>query len=511
MKLSLNLFVLFFAIFVNAQIKDLAEMSSGEIANFQSVYDNDDKLFGYFTLFNQGETSDKTRKFEYVLLDKNLNKVSSNTFTGDKILYSYSAFMDVNNDLILAPYIDHNQMSIWGIGKFVYPEYKKIDLKTNKIETYFGKCFENEKFTTCEPNKSYRESRKDTKAEMKAKGYIDHSSVRILKNKKYIVRQSKEYKKFVKDNVIMYFDENEKMQWKHEYNNFADKKNGEIIITLDTDEKAFYGLKIITQDEEKTYKIIVLDINNGKVLAENPINGLKNETMDLFAAGLYNSYYSNTHTKFFKDKIILFNFSKEKHTPGYARIIIDKNDFSVTTNLIGYVKDLRKYVPKLDNDGVAESGYYLKVKDVFFLKDGSVAILTEKFKPAGQYSRMKTTDMVYIYTDKDFKVKDVKILEKEKSKGEYSDYLFSQYLNNDDNVVFYYRDFQKDDESKDKNWILFINTLINGEFKQENIVISSKNDKFMIYPYVAKEGYILLREYNQKDKYNQIRLEKLNF
>ena len=55
--------------------------------------------------------------------------------------------MDVNNDLILAPYIDHNQMSIWGIGKFVYPEYKKIDLKTNNIETYFGKCFENEKFT----------------------------------------------------------------------------------------------------------------------------------------------------------------------------------------------------------------------------------------------------------------------------------------------------------------------------------------------------------------------------
>ncbi len=87
----------------------------------------------------------------------------------------------------------------------------------------------------------------------------------------------------------------------------------------------------------------------------------------------------------------------------------------------------------------------------------------------------------------------------------------SQYLNEDNDVVFFYRDFQKDDETKDKNWILFINTLINGKFNQEQVKISSKDDKFFILPYVAKEGYILLREFNKKDKYNQIRLEKLNY
>lgn len=508
MKTTFKLLALIFTLFINAQIKDLAEMSSGDIVNFQSVFDNEGKLYGYFTLYNLGKVSENYKKFEYVLLDKNLNKVSSNTFEGEKVLYTYTAYLDINRDLIIAPYLDYNEMSVWGIGKFVYPEYKKIDLKNNKIEVYLGKCFENNKFTTCEPNKSFRESRKDTKAEKKAKGYIDYSSVRELKNKNSVVRQHKDYDKYVKDNIIRYFDENEKEIWKYEYNNFADKKNSERIMTLDVDDNAFYGIKTIKKDKESTYHLLVLDIKDGKVLAENQITGLDDDTLEFMSA--YYSYNYN-HTKEFKDKIVIFNSSRDKDKKGYARILIDKNTFKVTTSVISYVDDLRKYIPKLDKMGGVESGYFLNIKDVFFLKDGSVAILTEKFKPAGQYNRMKTTDMVYIYTDKDFKVKDVKILEKEKSKGQYTDFLFSQYLNDDDNVVFFYKDFQKDDENKDKNWILFINTLINGEFKQETTVMSSKNDKFMIYPYVAKEGYILLREYNEKDKYNQIRLEKLNY
>jgi hypothetical protein len=138
-------------------------------------------------------------------------------------------------------------------------------------------------------------------------------------------------------------------------------------------------------------------------------------------------------------------------------------------------------------------------------------ILTEKFKPAGQYNRMKTTDMVFISTDKDFKIDLVQTLEKEKSKNEYSDYMFSQEINDKKDVVFFYKDYQKDDETKDKNWILFINTLIDKKFSQEQLIISSKNDKYITIPYIAKEGYILLREYNEKEKYNQIRLERLNY
>lgn len=505
MKKILASFLLLFSIYSQAQIQDLAEMASGDLVNFHALYDQNDKFYGYFTIYNQGEINEKSRKFEYILLDKNLNKVSSNNFEGEIDILTYSAFFDINGDVILAPQID-----LWGVtNKYVFPEYRKIDLKTSNVSTYYGKCYENNAFVNCEANKSWRESKKDIKAERKAKGYVDETIVSILKKGKFIVRQYKDYDKYIKDNVIMYFDENEKMVWKYEYNNFADKKNSEAISKIDIDDKAFYGIKTITQNKEKSYKIIVIDINTGKVLAENPITGLSEQTIENI---LYTNNRYEAYKKIFPDKIIMcVTNSINSMDTGYARMIVNKNDYSITTNTLLYKEDLQTFIPKVDKYGYVESGYYLAKKDMFYLKDGSIAILTEKFKPANQYNRMKTTDMVYIVTDKDFKVKEVKTLEKEKSKGQFTDYLFSQYLNNDQDVVFFYKDFQKDDTSKDKNWILFINTLQNGVFKQEQVTISSKNDKFMIYPYVAKEGYILLREYNEKDKYNQIRLEKLNY
>ena len=120
----------------------------------------------------------------------------------------------------------------------------------------------------------------------------------------------------------------------------------------------------------------------------------------------------------------------------------------------------------------------------------------------------KATDLVYFSTDKNFKIKEVKLFSKDKSVGYNSDYLFSQYINDGNDVAFFYRDYQKDEDGE-KNWNLYINTIKKGVYSQEKIPISSKENS--IVPYVAKEGYILLREYNKNSKYNGVRLERLNY
>ena len=42
-----------------------------------ALFEKKDNLIGYFTLFGYGKSGDKTKKFAYVILDKNLNPISN--------------------------------------------------------------------------------------------------------------------------------------------------------------------------------------------------------------------------------------------------------------------------------------------------------------------------------------------------------------------------------------------------------------------------------------------------
>ncbi len=255
---------------------------------------------------------------------------------------------------------------------------------------------------------------------------------------------------------------------------------------------------------------MVLDMKTGKETSNKPVTGLSDDTIDRIDS-FYSGYRKIDNDKTFDDKVVLLGRNyDDSESVGFARMILNKSDFSVDTKAINYEPNISAFLPKVNRNGIVENGYMLQTKDMYFMNDGSVGILSEKYKPATQYTAPKTTDLVYIYTDKDFKVKNVQVFEKEKSKWVNSDYLFSQYLNGGKDVVFFYRDYQKDEVTKQKRWNLFINTIIDGKFKQEIIPISEK-DNYIVTPYVGKEGYILLREYNEKEKFNKIRLEKLNY
>ncbi|SUX47039.1 hypothetical protein [Chryseobacterium indoltheticum] len=271
----------------------------------------------------------------------------------------------------------------------------------------------------------------------------------------------------------------------------------------------FYFILEKKNSDTKSFSLLVLDMQTGKEIATKAITGLSDDTLDNITS--FSSVTRNLdNDKTFDDKIVILGRNYEnKLGVGFARLIIDKNTFEIDTKKINYIPDLSSYIPKIDKLGYVEKSYHLQPRDVFFLKDGSVGILLEKYKLDFNTGAGKTTDLVYVFTDKDFKVKGAKIFDKEKSLST-SDYLFSQYLNDGNDVVFFFRDYQKDKETKQKSWKLFINTLINGNFKQEIVPISEK-DSYAVIPYVGKEGYILLQEYNQKEKFNKIRLERLNY
>lgn len=495
--------------FAYSQTQDLASLASGEYIGMNALFDDKDNLYGYISLYSYGKSGEKTKKFEYVILDKNLNPVANKEFEGDITAASYLGYVDFKGQIILRPsQLDYSQIKLRDIFT---PVSMVIDPKTNTIKRKVYYDYQNGAFKEINQPKNWKEQRKENREEKKEKGYNYVSAVGEIKEGGMIAIEYNDYGKYVNNNAIIKFDDDKKEIWRYQYNTNGDKKVFSDLSILDKDEKHLYGILRKVNGDDKTFTLLVLDMKTGKELSNNPITGLSPETIyniDVFNSG--GMRIDNDKT--FDDKIIFTgrNYSSTMNPFGYARLMINKSDFSTDTKAINYKPDFLKYIPGINVHGYVEAGYSLQTKDMYFMSDGSVGILAEKYKPSTDYTASKTTDLVYVSTDKDFKIKELKVFEKEKTKWANNDYLFSQYLNNGKDVVFFYRDYQKDQVTKEKKWNLFINTVINGTFKQEIIPISEK-DNYIVTPYVGKEGYILLREFNEKEKFNKIRLERLNY
>ncbi|MBK1894548.1 hypothetical protein [Chryseobacterium paridis] len=494
----------------HSQTQDLTKLAAGEHVGMNALLDDKENLYGYVSVYSYGKSGDKTKKFEYVILDKNLNPVANKEFEGDITAASYGGYVDFKGQIILKP--TRMDYSLVKNRELFTPVSMVIDPKTNTIKrkVYYD-YLEDGTFKEIDQPKNWKEQRKENREEKKEKGYNYVSAVGEIKEGGYFAIEYKDYGRYVSNNSLIKFDDNKKEVWRYQYNTNGTKKSFATLSVLEKDENNIYTILKKVDDDKASFNLVVLDMKTGKEVANKPITGLSDESID-YIDSFYSGYGSRIdNDKTFDDKIVMVGRNYAKlNSVGFARFMINKSDFTFDTKTLNFKPNFEKYLPKINAYGVVESGYRLQTKDLYFMSDGSVGILSEKFKPEGEYNAPKTTDLVYVYTDKDFKIKELKVFEKEKTRWANNDYLFSQYLNNGKDVVFFYRDYQKDEVTKQKKWNLFINTVIDGNFKQEVVPISEK-DNYIVTPYVGKEGYILLREYNEKEKFNKIRLEKLNY
>lgn len=512
MKKCYFLFLFISQILVFGQSQNLVDLAKGEILGFNALFDQKENLFGYFTLYGYGKSGEKKKKFEYVILDKNLNPIANKEFEGDITANSYYGAMDFRGKIILQPN-EYDRTSL-KYKDFFFPRRKVINLADNTITDKIYYDYQDQKIIEItEPTNQKADDKKD-REEKKAKGFNYRSYVYEIKEGGILVLEFNDYGNYVNNNNLIKFDENKKELWRFQYNTSGDKKINEQLTVMEKDDNYIYAMLQNNNKKEKAFQLLILDIKTGKEIYRKELSGFGKNTFDHINSMRSYSFGSISNDKTFDDKIVILGRKYDDKdnfflTTGFARMMIDRKTFEVDTKEISY-ESLKPQIKNLSNNGYVEKGYFLDPRDAYFMKDGSIGILLEKYKPEGEYNAPKTTDLVYLFTDKDFNVSGVKIFEKEKTKWANSDYLFSQYLNNGEDVVFFFRDYQKDKATKEKNWNLYINTLIDGKFNQELVPISAKDD-FFVYPYVGKEGYILLREINEKEKFNKIRLERLNY
>lgn len=482
-------------------------MGDKKLINQSNIYNMDDSLYGIMLLYVGEKVGKRQRKYEYLILDKNLNKIAKNEFVQRSRLFSKNIFhiSKIIDGNFLLSIDDHSTDGVY-LGPLILRTYRKINLNNNKISNEFISKGGEELYTI--------DWNKDSM--IKVVGYNSKTRHQIIPLKTInisgylIVGSAKKLSNNYLIEKLRFYDTNDNLQWTFIYNKKTDKKNFKkiesvyikddlAIVKFDNyNKKNIIGITIIGIDLNTGKKTFEYELDNENSKFSHKVSTIKKYGDNIYITGLY--YYGNKNR---------FEFEKKLGV------------YKVTLNLLGK-ELLKKHVPwesvnsfiDINKYAKVGNGYRLSDRDFFIFKDGSISYLSEKYKPQKEifvYIASRSTDMVLMNFDENMKVKDVKTIKKARSKENHYDYLFSQYVKNGSGCVFFFQDFKRDKEKKDKIGVLGVNKYINSDYSFEEVPIYSKKNNYTIHPMLAKEGYIILREYNKDDKYDQIRLEKINY
>ena len=515
MRSFIIVLLLFLSSSLRSQTNDLSSVSTGSFLGFSSLFDDNEKLFGYLAIYFKGKESPTTEKFEYVYFDKNLNKVANNDFIDQSYIRGYDPQINKKGNIELIPRVDSDDYS--KAKKQTIATNKIINLTNNTITQKPVLVYENNKLIELDLNLSRKERDNQLTKYLRSNNYMERSEVVELEDGSILVFKYKDdaYKGLKFDYGIIKFDINKNELWRYEFNKDKKSKIEQSVDVSYFDYKSIYLVEKTTMKKDISFKLLKINLENGKKEIDLPIDGYSEKSLE--SLRLFDNSIDKIYNKRkFGDKIVFVGRlirSLYSLDEGCFRMIIDSKTNEVKFDNL-YYSEIQSYISNIDTGSTTKDSYMFLPRDFYFFEDSSVGIMFEKMKGGGVSimgigGGIKTTDLVYLQTNEEFKPKQVKVFEKDKSKGyTSSDYLFSQYINGGNDVAFFYRDYQKDNDGE-KNWNLFLNSVKNGVYSQEKIPITSKENS--IIPYLAKEGYILLREYNKKSKYNGIRLEKLNY
>lgn len=515
-KILLTCITIFLSSFVSAQINDLSQLAEGEMTNFQTLYDRFEKFYGYLAVYDKGKINSKERSFEIFLFDYSLNVVLSKNFTAKKEISSYGGYINKFDKLILSPYYEEKT-------NFIEDKFQ-LDLSENVLEHYKDDCFIHNEIQPCILQYSYKGIEEKREKDLNFNGYYDESSVTSLTDRSYLVFKSKNIKKhkklFDEQYEILKFNQNKKLLWKYVDNPILEKDIYYTYHVLNKDTSSIFLMRMeFKKSDFVNTQFISINSKTGKVIKTTTSKEYKERSYYTFL-----SLMSGNRMRFidgkkeFGNKIVFIGSMVQNRNNiigegdvGYIKLTYDSQTGETFFQTLSFF-DLQKKFPDIDKFGKTEK-YDLSLVAVFPFKNGKDILIFEKFKFSPNYwsgtYKPSSEDLVVVTTDVNFKPADINIINKRPTKESFSEFLYGQYLNDDTDLVFFYYDDVPKENKKKNDYYLYVNKIINQQFSQDNFIVSSQNNS--VAPFIAKEGYILLREYNKDSKYNQIRLEKLNF
>lgn len=505
--------LLFLYITVYGQMQDLTHLAQGDLVYSDIIYDNDNDLWGYFYLYKADKEKDK-EKMEYVVLDKNLNKTNNGTYYTTKINSNYY-YRIYNNCILMGDQLVLDISCLMSDGSLIYNSNRTISLVENSVGEEF--IFEKGVFRPV-PENILKYNFSKSKVDSLGNKLIVSPIYRGDK-KGYMVSQHNPWNADVREKEISFYNDDKELMWTYKYNpntsnKTRDKYTSYRFLSLN-DNKIMAIEYDYVKSKNTVVRIISQDFLTGKKEFEYVLQNDSSKYFHRIVSKLHNDtlYLAG---QYFNNKI----YGSDKKFLGYFRIAIDKNGNEISRKYMTW-KDIS--TPEL---AISEKGKFFKThefvrKSTLIFKDGSVAIVNEEVRE--QPTILSTLYLfsigilniaetyvkdAYVFNfDKSFNFNGVTKIEKTKNHV-YDNFLYSQYIKENTGAVICFTNNKLVNGKKETE--LLINTVENGKMQNEKIPLTSKKE-YAIVPIPAKEGYIMLREYNEKDKYNQIRLERLNY
>ncbi|MBW3520409.1 DUF6770 family protein [Flavobacterium sp. NKUCC04_CG] len=542
MKKTLSLLILLLSSAIYSQVVELQKLSTGELIESQPLFNKEeDDIYGYFFIFKKDKIAKKEFLYEYVLLDKNLNKVLSGDFT--EKLGAYGKLIDVSciyRDGYISFKIDERFVSI---GAIVRTKYRLLDIRENSLSDSFVLTESLEKDYT-EESKSIKKS---TVFTFRPNSFGYHLNTPLENNGDsglHNINQMGYATAPSRAKGIQFFNAQLNPLWSYSYNASGEKKQYEAVSFLNNTNHSdvligrryFHGSKNedLLKKGQLFNSFLFFDKETGKLISEIAPYGLKKaagiqakdiSTIDVYLnsnekVSFLDRIMSEDTKTFLLDEKKIIGFSKSEYEIATGKEL-NRNFFKWTQlaphlsiNEHGYINEK------------GEPNSYLFLHDARLKSNGNLVFVTEQYKTLSGNAFMngmegvKIFDMILFEVDKNMNLLQYKRIDKGtksvrngvKMQGTIANYFsvfdYSGYQDlGDDNFLFFYFNKQKPESGGKKQWVLGIVSNIDGSFTEQKINLKSKDgSELSIQP--AKKGYIMIVE--NIGKTSEIRLEKIN-
>jgi len=509
-KLMALCFVIGAMTLANAQSKTINDLTTFKIKNSGAMMDADMNVDGYYYFYQVDKLKKGQREYAIKLLDNNLNDIATKSYVDEK--YITLADSKFNNQALFMAFENEPK------GYYRIALYDKSGTELQKIKV----------------DASIKEIQKQRYFETQGFAKL----VSAVDNKGFLFNQVKLNKKV--GYSLMYVPTDGGNSW--EYNSPVDSKEMIFLTPLRANESVVVAL----QSSKKSLlsgtmnnKIVVLDINTGKLLFEKSYN--RDEDPKMVTNAFLNDKNLVLLGEYFKKGE---NIYKDKSS-GLFSETLDFQGNVVSSSEVDWEGQLGKMIDaKTDDDKKKKGRNYVYFHDVVRTQKGTYLAIGERFKRTasaggiammaltrggGSATQLTITDALFLEFDANFNLEKVNVFEKGKSRvpeltmfsspqlsahlvnmmGGF-DYNFTQRDTKRDRFYATFLDYERIKGSKNKTAFKSI-MYQDGQFSQDKIYLENDAKKIDYRIMPGKLGHVVLMEYNKKKKTLQVHLEKMNF